>query len=72
MRDIYIISNLNPLTKFTIRNRSIDIDDEGHLNQQDNSPNLCDETDHPSLILMKSQWKLKQQQQNFAIEVKSL
>ena len=42
-------------------------------NQHENINKLHDETEHPILNLMKSQWKLRQQQhQSFSIEVKSL
>ena len=36
-------------------------DHEDHRNQHDNSHRLCDETEHPVLILLESQWKLRQQ-----------
>ena len=54
MRDIYIISNLNPLTKSTSSSRStefryspielLSIDHEDHSNQREYSHKLCDET----------------------------
>ena len=81
MRDIYINSNLNPLTKFTssraaaVEALSLNIsshgtslknDHEDHPNQHKNSHMLCDETGHPVLSLLESQWKLRQQHdQNF-------
>ena len=41
-------------------------DHEDRPNQHDNSHKLCDETGHPLLNLMESQWKLRQQHdQNF-------
>ena len=48
-------------------------DHEGYLYQHENSHKLCDETGHPVVNLMKSQWKLRQQHdQNFSVEGKSL
>ena len=41
-------------------------DHEDHPNQHENSHKLCDETGHPVVNLMESQWKLrKQHDQNF-------
>ena len=41
-------------------------DHEDHPNQHENSHKLCDETGHPVLSLLESQWKLRQQHdQNF-------
>ena len=34
---------------------------EDHPNQNENSHKLCDKTGHPVVILMESQWKLRQQ-----------
>ena len=36
-------------------------DQKDHLNQHKNSHKQCDETGHPVVNMMKSQWKLKQQ-----------
>ena len=48
-------------------------DHEDHSNQHENSHKLCDETGHPVVNLMKSQWKLRQQHdQNFPMEGKPL
>ena len=48
-------------------------DQEDHLNQQENSHKLCDETGHLVVILMESQWKLRQQHdQNFPMDRKPL
>ena len=48
-------------------------DHEDRPNQHKNSDRLCDETGHPALNLMKSQWKLRQQHdQNLPMEGKSL
>ena len=82
MWDIYIDSNLNPLTKFTSNSRRTEFkiilpmehlsdDHEDYPNQHKNSHKLCDETGHLILSLMESQWKLRQQHdQNFPIEGK--
>ena len=44
-------------------------DHEDHHNQPENSHKLCDETGHPVVNLMESQWKLRQQHdQNFPVE----
>ena len=84
MRDIYINSNLNSSTKFNSRSRSTKLkiyplmehlsnDHNGHPNQHQNSHKLCDETGHPIVNLMGSQWKLRQQHdQNFPIQRKAL
>ena len=47
-------------------------DREDHLNQHENSHKLCDETGHPFVNLMESQWKLIQHDQNFPMEGKPL
>ena len=48
-------------------------DHEDHPNQHKNSHKLCDETGHPDVNLMESQWKLRQQhEQNFPMEGKPL
>ena len=69
MRDIYINSNLNPLTKFTSCSRSTEFkyilpwnifnDHKDHPNQHKNSHKLCNETGHPVVNTMESQWKLR-------------
>ena len=69
MRDIYINSNLNPLTKFTTSSRNTEFKDilpwnishKGHPNQHKNSHKLCNETGHPVLSLLESRWKLTEQ-----------
>ena len=44
-----------------------------HPSQHKNSHKLCDETGHPILSLLESQWKLRQQHdQNFSMEGKPL
>ena len=79
MRDTYIDSNLNPITKFTSSNRSTEFapmehlsnDREDHPNQQNNSHKLCNETGHPIVRLTESQWKLKRKHdQQFPMEGK--
>ena len=35
-------------------------DHKDHTNQHENSHKLCDETGHPALSLLESQWKLRQ------------
>ena len=46
-------------------------DHEDHPNQHKNSHKLFDETGHPVVNLIKSQWKLRQQyDQNFPMEGK--
>ena len=85
MRDIYINSNLNPLTKFTSSSRSTDFKDfnppvehlsndhKDYLDEHENSHRLWDETGHPVVNMMESQWKLRQQyDQNFPMEGKPL
>ena len=72
MWDIYINSNLNPLTKFIGSSRSTEFkfyppmehlsnDHEEHPNQHKNSHKQCDEMRHPVVNMMESQWKLRQQ-----------
>ena len=80
IRDVYINSNLKPLTTFSSITRSTEFKDE-HLsidhedcpNQHKNNHKQCDETGHPVVNLMESQLKLRQQQdQNFPMEGKPL
>ena len=48
-------------------------DHEDHPNQQENNHKLCNETGHPVLSLLESQWKLREQHdQNFPMEGKQL
>ena len=48
-------------------------DHEDHLNQPENSQKLFDETGHPVLSLIESQWKLTQQHDhNFPMQGKPL
>ena len=48
-------------------------DHKDHPNYHENSQKLYDETVHPVVNLMESQWKLKQQHgQNFLMEGKPL
>ena len=48
-------------------------DHKDHTNQHENSHKLCDETGHPVLSLLESQWKLRQtHDQNFLMEEKPL
>ena len=75
MRDTYISFNLIPLTKFTGSRRSTEFKDilpwnisqmitknlSNDPNQHKNSHVLCDETGHPILYLLESQWKLRKQ-----------
>ena len=69
VRDIYINSNLNPLTKFTssssrstkFKVEQLSNDKKDHPNQHKNSNKPRDETGHPVLSLLESQWKLRQQ-----------
>ena len=82
MRDIYINSNLKPLTKFTSSSRSTEFKDilpwsisqmisKIIPNQHENS--LHNETGHPVLSLWEIQWKLRQQHdQNFPIGRKAI
>ena len=67
MKDIYINSNPNPLTKFTNSSRNSELKDIlqwnisqmiTKTNQYENSHKLCDETGHPVVNLTESQWKL--------------
>ena len=46
---------------------------EDRSNQHENTHKICDETGHPVLSLIESQWKLRQQHnQNHATEGKLL
>ena len=76
MRDIYINSNLNPLTKFTNSSKSTKLKDilswSITIPIYWNNHQLCDEMGHPIVDLMESQWKLRQQHENFLVEGKSL
>ena len=83
MRDIYINSSLNSLTKLTSSSRSTELrypimehlsnDYKERPNQHENSHRLCEETEHPVLSLSQGQWKLRQQHdQNFPMEGKPL
>ena len=84
MRDIYINSNLSPLKKFTSSSRSTEFKDilpwtiskndhEDSPNQHDNSDKQRDETMHPVVKMMESQWKLRQQHDKiFPMEENSL
>ena len=77
MRDIYLSSNLNPLTQFTSCSRSTKFKDirpfehlsngqEDHPNQLKNCHKPSSVTRHPLLSLIESQLKLRQQNnQNF-------
>ena len=48
-------------------------DRKDHLNQHKNSNKQCDETEHPVVNLMESQWKLRQQlDQNFLMAGKTI
>ena len=47
-------------------------DHKDHPNQHKNSHKLCDETGHPIVNFMESQWKLRQYDQNFQMEGKPL
>ena len=47
-------------------------DHKDHPSQHENSHKLCNETEHPVVNLMESQWKLRQHDQNFSIEGKPL
>ena len=48
-------------------------DHKDHPNQDKNSHKLCDETGHPVVNMMESQWKPKQQHDlNFPMEGKPL
>ena len=47
-------------------------DHKDHSHQHENSPKLYDETGHPVVNLMESQWKLRQQHhQHFPMEGKN-
>ena len=84
MRDIYINSNLNPITKFTSSSRSTEFKDilprnllsndhKDYPNQRENSHKPHNEMGYPVLSLLESQWKLRQQHdQNFPMEGKPL
>ena len=84
MRDIYINSNLNPLTKFTSSSRSTEFKDilPWNISQMimktiPISTRIVikphDETGLPVLSLLESQWKLRQQHDlNFPMEGKPL
>ena len=77
IRDLYINSNLNTLTKFSSSRRSTEFkdilpmehlsnDDGGHPNPRENSHKYYDKKGYPLLSLKESQWKLTQQNdQNF-------
>ena len=47
-------------------------DHKDQPNQHNNSHELCNETEHPVLSLLGSQWKLRQHDQNFPLEGKPL
>ena len=48
-------------------------DHEDRPNQYENSHKQCDETGHPVMNMMESQWKLRQQDdQNFPVEGRPL
>ena len=80
MSDKYINSKLNPLTKFTSSCRGTEFkeilpwnispnDQDDRPIQQENSHKQCDETGHPIINMMESQWKLRQRHdQNFPME----
>ena len=71
MKDIYINSNQNPLTKFTSSSRSTKFKDvlSWNISQMitktipisTRTVISCDETGHPVLYLLESQWKLRKQ-----------
>ena len=49
------------------------LSNEDHPNQHKNSHKQCNETGHPVMNMMESQWKLRQQHdQNFPMEGKPL
>ena len=56
-----------PSLKFNLLN-----DHKDYPNQHENSHKLCDESGNPVENLMGSQWKLRQQHQNFPMEGKPL
>ena len=81
MRDIYINSNLNPITKFTISSKSTDFrdlyrplsnDHEDLPNQHENSHKPGSETGYPIVDMMKSQKQSQQHDQNLQMEGKPL
>ena len=43
-------------------------DEEDCPNQHKDSHKLCNETGHPIVNMIESQWKLRQQHQNFPME----
>ena len=45
-------------------------DRKEHSNQHENSHKLCNETGHPVLSLLESQWKLGQHDQSSPLEGK--
>ena len=47
-------------------------DHEDHSSQRENIHKLCDETGQPILSLLESQWKLRQQRQNFPMKGRPL
>ena len=72
IRDIYINSNFNPLTKFHSNSRGTEFKDippmehlsndhEDYPNQHKNNHKLCNEAVHLVLSLTEGQWKLRQQ-----------
>ena len=83
IRDIYIDSNLNPLTKSTNSSRSTKFKDillwkitqmiTDHPNQHENGHKQCNEMGYPIVSMMERQWKLRQQyDQYFPMEGKPL
>ena len=74
MSNIYIDSNLKPLTKITSSSKKYPPmkhllnDHKDCPNQHKNSLKLRNEMWHLVLTLAKSQWKLRQHDQNFPIE----
>ena len=71
MKDIHIISNLNPLTEFASSSKSTEFKDilPWNISQMitktipisTRTVISCDETGHPVLYLLESQWKLRKQ-----------
>ena len=62
--------NLNLLKKFPISSRNTQFKDilPWNINQHESSQKLCNETGHPIVNMMESQWKLRQQHdQNFQL-----
>ena len=47
-------------------------DHKDHSSQRENIHKLCDETGQPILSLLESQWKLRQQRQNFPMKGRPL